>query len=52
LQDDIFIFGHSFDESDKHIFDEIKISDANSVYVSIFGSETSDQNIRTMANAC
>lgn len=51
LQGDVFIFGHSFDESDKHIFDEIKNSNANSIYVSIYGSETSDQNIRTMANA-
>jgi hypothetical protein len=51
LDGDVFIFGHSFDESDKHIFDELKESDASRFYVSIFGNEHSEQNQRTIANA-
>ena len=51
LNGDLFIYGHSFDESDKHIFDELKNSDVNRFYVSIYGDENSGQNQRTIANA-
>lgn len=47
----LFIHGHSFDENDKHIFDQIKNSHINKVFVSVFGDENSDQNTRTKANA-
>ncbi|ELJ8527736.1 DUF4917 family protein [Vibrio cholerae] len=51
LNGDMFIFGHSFDESDKHIFDELKNSSVNRFYVSIYGNENSEHNLRTIANA-
>lgn len=51
LNGDMFIFGHSFDESDKHIFDELKKSNVNRFYVSIYGNENTEQNLRTIANA-
>ncbi|ASG01618.1 DUF4917 domain-containing protein [Vibrio anguillarum] len=51
LEGSMFIYGHSFDESDKHIFDELKNSGIERFYVSIFGDENSEQNQRTIANA-
>lgn len=51
LRGAMFIYGHSFDESDKHIFDELKVSDIERFYISIFGDEQSNKNQRTMANA-
>lgn len=47
----LFIHGHSMDENDKHIFDQIIASNVTKVYVSIFGDENSDENKKTKANA-
>lgn len=51
LKDSLFIHGHSISDNDAHIFDQIKKSDVNRVFISIFGDEDSDQNKETMANA-
>ncbi len=51
LKNVLFIYGHSFDENDKHIFDQIKKSKVKKIFVSIFGDENSDANTRTKANA-
>jgi len=47
----LFIHGHSMDENDKHIFDQIKMSKVNKIFVSIYGDENSPENTRTKANA-
>lgn len=47
----LFIHGHSMDENDKHIFDQIKMSQVNKIYVSVYGDENTPQNSRTKANA-
>ncbi|AXN05233.1 DUF4917 family protein [Vibrio anguillarum] len=47
----LFIHGHSMDENDKHIFDQIKVSNVSKVFVSIFGDKDSPANTRTRANA-
>jgi len=47
----LFIYGHSFEESDKHIFDQIRMGKCSSAYVSVYGDEHSPSNIRTIANA-
>jgi hypothetical protein len=47
----LLIHGHSMDESDKHIFDQITSSKVSKVYVSIFGNEYSDENKKSKANA-
>ncbi|MFJ3048263.1 DUF4917 family protein [Herbaspirillum chlorophenolicum] len=47
----LIIYGHSLDASDKHIFDRIKSSRVNNIYVSLFGPENSEENLRTQANA-
>ncbi len=47
----LFIYGHSMDNSDKHIFDAVRLSAINKVMVSIYGDPNSDNNQRTMANA-
>lgn len=47
----LFIHGHSMDENDKHIFDQVKSSRVSKVFVSIFGNENSPANTRTKANA-
>lgn len=39
------------DENDKHIFDQIKSSPVDRIFVSIFGNEHSEANTRTKANA-
>jgi hypothetical protein len=46
-----FIHGHSIDENDKHIFDQLKRSGVEKVFVSIFGNENSEANTRAKANA-
>ena len=51
LNGSLFIHGHSFDENDKHIFDQIKSSSVNRIFVSIFGNEHNESNTRTKANA-
>lgn len=51
LSGTLFIHGHSMDENDKHIFDQIKSSRVNKVFVSIYGDEHSEANTRTKANA-
>lgn len=47
----LFIHGHSMDENDKHIFDQIVFSNVTKVYVSIFGDENSAENKKSKANA-
>ncbi len=47
-----FIQGHSMDVNDKHIFDALKMSGVNTFFVSIFGAEDSEENIKVKANAC
>lgn len=47
----LFIYGHSCDENDKHIFDQIRAGMFSHVLVSIFGDPDSDQNQRVKANA-
>ncbi|MEN4541016.1 DUF4917 family protein [Pantoea agglomerans] len=47
----LFIHGHSMAENDKHIFDQICLSNVHTVFVGIFGDEYSDANRLTMANA-
>ena len=51
LNGTLFIYGHSMDENDMHIFDQIKASRATKVFVSIFGDENSSANTRSKANA-
>lgn len=46
-----FIQGHSLDENDKHIFDQLKSSGVKQFFVSIFGNENSEYNSRVKANA-
>jgi hypothetical protein len=50
-QGTLFIYGHSIDESDKHIFDQIEQSKLNKVFVSLYGDPKSEKNKRTQANA-
>lgn len=46
-----FIHGHSMDENDKHIFDQLRSSEVKKVFVSIFGDEYDETNSRAKANA-
>lgn len=46
-----FIQGHSMDENDKHIFNKLKQSGVDKFFVSIFGDENSEDNMRVKANA-
>lgn len=46
-----FIHGHSVGENEKHIFDQLRSSGVEKVFVSIFGNENSEANIRLKANA-
>ncbi|WP_335058149.1 DUF4917 family protein [Nostoc sp.] len=46
-----FIQGHSMDENDKHIFDQLRQSKVKKFFVSIFGDESSEENRRVQANA-
>ncbi|WP_225875078.1 DUF4917 family protein [Pseudomonas bananamidigenes] len=47
----MFVFGHSIDENDKHIFDEINNSRVGSVFVSIYGDPRSGENLLAQARA-
>lgn len=51
LDGTVFIHGHSMDENDKHIFDQLKASSLRNIFVSLFGNEHSEANTRTKANA-
>lgn len=51
LEGTLFIFGHSMDENDKHIFDQINKSQVSKIFVSIYGDKTTDANRRTIANS-
>lgn len=51
LNGTLFIHGHSMDENDKHIFDQIKSSKISKIFVSIYGDEHSGANTRTKGNA-
>lgn len=47
----LVILGHSLDDNDGHIFEQIRKSAVSSVLVSIYGDENSDSNRRVKANA-
>lgn len=47
----LVIFGHSMDDTDAHIFEQVQSSGIENVYVSIFGDESTPRNIKTKANA-
>ncbi|CAM8665681.1 Protein of unknown function DUF4917 [Comamonadaceae bacterium] len=47
----IFIFGHSMDANDMHIFESIRGSGAQQIFVSVFGDEYSEANSQLKANA-
>jgi hypothetical protein len=51
LDHTLFIHGHSMDENDNHIFNQVKSSGVEKVYVSIFGDENTADNKRLKANA-
>lgn len=51
LEGTLFVFGHSMDENDAHIFEQMESSQVSKVFVSIFGDESSPANRRAMANA-
>lgn len=52
LKGTLFIYGHSMDENDSHIFSQIKRSQISKVFVSIYGDENIEANTRARANAC
>ncbi|MFW1060680.1 DUF4917 family protein [Vibrio parahaemolyticus] len=47
----LYIHGHSMDDNDMHIFQQIKKSRVSKVYVGIFGDPNNDRNTRARANA-
>ena len=47
----LFVYGHSVDEKDKHIFQQIKRSGISRVFVSLHGDVNSESNQRTQANS-
>lgn len=47
----VFIYGHSLDENDSHIFNTIELSEVSQVFVSVFGDENSEANRTVKANA-
>ncbi|MEZ9819103.1 DUF4917 family protein [Shewanella sp. 10N.286.45.A1] len=47
----LYIHGHSMDDNDMHIFQQIKGSGVSKVYVGIFGDPNNDHNTRARANA-
>lgn len=51
LSGTLFIHGHSMDENDKHIFNQVNSSRVSKVFVSIHGDENTEENTRTKANA-
>jgi hypothetical protein len=46
-----FIYGHSMDENDKHIFDQIKKSSVRKIFISIYGDPHNESNSTTRGNA-
>lgn len=51
LNSSLVVFGHSVQDNDKHIFDQIQRSGVARVYVSLYGDENTPSNARTKANA-
>lgn len=51
ISDSLIIFGHSMDETDTHVFNQIRESGINNVYISIYGDPNSQSNRRTKANS-
>lgn len=51
ISDPIFIYGHSLDENDRHIFRELRVSPSKRIFISIYGDENSEANVRVKANA-
>ena len=51
VQGAIFVYGHSLDENDRHIFDKVRGSGVQKVFVSIYGDENSEGNIMAQARA-
>ncbi|TGW44471.1 DUF4917 family protein, partial [Escherichia coli] len=51
LKGTLFIYGHSMDENDRHIFDQIRESKVTKVFVSIYGNENDENNKKAKANA-
>ncbi|EOI8103242.1 DUF4917 family protein [Klebsiella oxytoca] len=51
LKGTLFIYGHSMDKNDRHIFDQIRESQITKVYVSIYGNENDENNKKAIANA-
>lgn len=47
----VFVYGHSLDENDKHIFDQIIHSGVHKVFVSVYGDEHSEQNMLAQGRA-
>jgi Domain of unknown function (DUF4917) len=51
IETSVFIYGHSLDENDQHIFSQLKKCSAKKFFVSIYGDEDSASNLRIKANA-
>ncbi|MEZ8265139.1 DUF4917 family protein [Vibrio cyclitrophicus] len=51
MNGNLIIFGHSMDDTDTHIFEQVDSSGVTDVYVSIYGDDNSAQNRRTKSNA-
>ena len=51
LNEVLFIYGHSMNDNDRHIFDGIKSSGISKIFVSIFGDEDSNSNAILKGNA-
>ncbi|SMN17350.1 hypothetical protein CRYPA_1461 [uncultured Candidatus Thioglobus sp.] len=51
LNEVLFIYGHSMNDNDRHIFNGIKLSGISKIFVSIFGDENSESNARLKENA-
>ncbi|MEL5272847.1 DUF4917 family protein [Serratia marcescens] len=51
LRGTLFIYGHSMDENDSHIFNQIRNSQIEKIFISIYGDEYSESNRKLKANA-
>lgn len=51
LRGAMFVYGHSIDDNDKHIFDEINRSAVSLVFVSIYGDPGSSENMLAQGRA-
>lgn len=51
LRGTLFIYGHSIADNDSHIFEEIKKSQVNKVFISIYGDTYSHENQATIMRA-